>query len=73
MTTKEKNRITLLSSIFFIGCLIILDLFYFMNGSLEVYPSEEQNEKINLVTILLLGILMIIEIALIFALQKNKN
>jgi hypothetical protein len=33
-----------------VGLLLALDLAYFMRGSLELYPTEDDHEKVRLVT-----------------------
>ena len=50
-------------------CVVLLFLIffvsYFFNGSLEMYPTEEQQEKVRLITGLLSILLAIIEMVLV--------
>jgi hypothetical protein len=53
--------------------LIFLDILYFFSGSLELIPSEEQNEKIHIVTIFMGLLLTAVELILIFIRIKMKK
>ena len=40
----------------FIFVLMILALLYFFNGSLEMFPTEEQMEKVKIVAVFMMAI-----------------
>lgn len=52
--------------------LYILSLFLLINGSLEMYPTNEQQEKIRILVIIVLIINLIISFILIKKIKKNK-
>lgn len=72
---KAKKLITFFLVIFIIismACmfgLMMLSLFYYFNGSLEMYPTEEQMEKVRIgATCILIG-LTILEVTLALSLK----
>ncbi len=52
--------------------LLLLALIYFLNGSLEEFPTEEQQEKVKIVTGGLSVIFLIIELLLVRCIQRNE-
>ena len=59
-----------LVGIIMVSALIILNISYFLNGSLELYPAEEQERKVKLVTGIILFALFIIEAILVILYRK---
>ena len=51
--------------IIFISIIILISIFYFFNGSLEMYPTEEQKEKVKIVSSIIGSICLIVDIILI--------
>jgi magnesium-transporting ATPase (P-type) len=49
---------------------IIAFALYFFHGSLEMYPTEEQQDKIHSITSLIIVALIIIEAVLFFAYKR---
>jgi hypothetical protein len=47
-----------------VGLLLLLDVVYFVRGSLEEFPTAEQQEKIRTVTGVIGASLLVVEIAL---------
>ena len=45
---------------------------YFLNGSLEEFPTEEQQEKVKIVTGGLSVIFLIIELLLVWRIKNNE-
>jgi len=45
--------------------LLVLDAAYFVNGSLEMFPTEEQQSKVRVVTAWLGAVLILLEAGLI--------
>lgn len=48
----------------FIFVLMILALLYFFNGSLEMFPTEEQMEKVKIVAVFMMAISVVVELIL---------
>lgn len=48
----------------FIFVLMILALLYFFNGSLEMFPTEEQMEKVKIVAVFMMAISEVVELIL---------
>jgi uncharacterized membrane protein len=46
------------------GLLLAIDVFYLVNGSLEMFPTAEQQEKIRTVTGAIAVLLLMVEAAL---------
>lgn len=44
--------------------LLVLDAAYFVNGSLEMFPTEEQQSKVRLVTACIGAVLILLEAGL---------
>jgi hypothetical protein len=53
--------------------IIFLDILLYCNGSLELYPTEEQSEKLHVVTISAGLLLTAIELLLIFIRIKTTK
>jgi hypothetical protein len=53
--------------------LLFLDILFYFNGSLEVNPTEEQNEKIHIAAFLLGLLLIAVESILLFIRIKVKK
>ena len=53
--------------------LLVISLRYLSIGSLETFPTDEQQEKARLVAGLLVLIFLIIEIALIIIIRKTSK
>ena len=64
---------TLLITIIIIGLLIIVDVSYFLSGSFDLYPTEEQENKVKLVAAVIFLILLIIEAILVKFYRKANT
>lgn len=60
----------ILVAIIIVAVFMILDITYYFNGSFELYPTEEQEEKVRLVTGVMFFMLFIIEVILVFIYRK---
>lgn len=49
---------------------MIIDISFYLSGSSELYPTEEQEEKVKMVTGILFSILFIIEAAFVVLYRK---
>ncbi|HEY0152171.1 MAG TPA: hypothetical protein VGB92_09245 [Longimicrobium sp.] len=47
-----------------VGLLLAIDLLYLVNGSLEMFPTAEQQDKIRVVTSAIAVLLLLVEAAL---------
>ena len=63
LTTNFLAILVIISMVGVFG-FMILSVFYYFNGSLEMYPSEEQMEKARFAATCILGILIILEVIL---------
>ena len=45
--------------------IFLISMFFFFNGSLEMYPTDEQKDKIKIVSSLIGGICLIVDVILI--------
>lgn len=64
-----------ISLIIFFIC-FVFSLVYFFNGSLEMFPSEEQYEKVkifNLVMSIIFAVIEIVLVALRMKLKRKQN
>jgi predicted tellurium resistance membrane protein TerC len=52
-----------------VGVVLALDLAYFVHGSLEWYPTEDDHEKVRLVTGMIAVVLTAVVVGLAFLLQ----
>lgn len=59
------KRVFLDLGIVLISIMILMEIFYFFNGSLEAYPTEEQNEKVKIVAFIIMLISFIIDMILV--------
>ena len=50
--------------IIIISVILLVSLFCFFNGSLEMHPTEEQNEKTKIASSIIGGICIIIDVIL---------
>ncbi|MDO4303193.1 MAG: hypothetical protein Q4D94_04705 [Bacillota bacterium] len=66
------KKILLDVSIILVFIILLFSMFCLMNGSLEMYPTAEQEGKIKIVFGLLLGISVISELVLVFMRFKLK-
>ncbi|GEM_PF-5296679 len=56
-----------------VGIFFIASIFYFSQGSLEMFPTEEQPEKARLGALLLMIIFAVAELLLVIAKIKLKR
>lgn len=56
-----------------VGLLLGLDLAYFVNGSIEMYPTAEDHEKVRLVTGMIAVVLTAIGVGLAPLLQHLRR
>ena len=66
-----KKAIWIIISII-LAIIIVMDVFLFICGSLEAFPTVEQIEKGRIVYGLLLGIFVIVEAFVLTRVIKNK-
>jgi hypothetical protein len=55
-----------------IGVVLAIDLLYFVNGSLEMFPTAEQQEKIRTVTGAIAVLLLSVEAGLWALLRRTR-
>ena len=60
-------------SIVIVFIVLVMFVLYFFNGSLEMFPTPEQQEKVHIVSSMGIAVTMIIEIVLIIINKKTKN
>lgn len=56
-----------------VGVLLAIDVLYFVNGSLEMFPTAEQQEKIRIVTGTIAVLLLSVEAALWALLRRTRS
>ncbi|HYJ80296.1 MAG TPA: hypothetical protein VEW03_11865 [Longimicrobiaceae bacterium] len=56
-----------------VGVVLALDLAYLARGSLELYPTEEDQEKVRLVTGVLAVLLIGVEVALVALYRRLRR
>lgn len=56
-----------------VSMIAVLALFYFMNGSLEMYPTEDQQGKVRIASMTVFFICLIIDAGLIFLKAKSAG
>lgn len=66
-----KRKIYLIL-IFISSFLIFFDIYLFFHGSFEKFPSTEQNEKIKIISGIVLIILLVIEVILLKIYKLRK-
>ena len=74
--TRRLLRAVVLVAMVVAGLLLCLDVAYFLRGSLETFPMDEQEEKIRVVTAALGAVLLASELGLWFVLrylQRSAN
>lgn len=54
------------SLIVIVSLVALVALFCFVNGSLEMYPTEEQQEKVRIASMTVFLICLIVDVGLIF-------
>ena len=59
--------------ILIIAVLLVLNLSYSFYGSVESFPTEEQNEKVKLFSGLVFFVLLLIEAALVRLYKKESS
>jgi Na+/H+ antiporter NhaC len=59
---KKTILNTLICTVFIF---LVASVLYYFNGSLEMYPTEEQHEKVRIVTGLFSVLLVILEVSLV--------
>jgi uncharacterized membrane protein required for colicin V production len=52
-----------------LGLILAVFVAYFIHGSLELYPTEEQQEKIRVVSAFFIGIIIVAEMLLFLAVR----
>jgi len=67
---KKYSKRAILVAIIIVAAFMILDITYYFNGSVELYPTEEQEEKVRLVAELMFFVLFIIEAILVISYRK---
>ena len=71
--TRNLTRFALWIALTVVGSTLLVVLAYFVNGSLEQFPTDEQQNKVRVVTGLLATILLAIEIGLWSLLRHMKS
>src|SRR5688500_15054771 len=69
-TARRLLRITILLSMVVVGILLCLDLAYLMRGSLEQFPTAEQEDKVRWVTAAIAMLLLAVEVVLWLAYRR---
>lgn len=70
--TMNFSMYVVLLAIIIIAALMIIDVTYFLSGSFELYPTEEQERNVKLVTGMIFFVLFIIE-AILVVLNRSVN
>lgn len=52
--------------------IILLSIFYLFNGSMEMYPTIEQLEKVRIISLIVVIICLVIDVVL-FKIKKKLN
>lgn len=75
MILRRAATYVVIVAMFAIGVAFLLAVLYMISGSLEFYPTEEQEEKVRLVTTISMVSLAFTEVLLwrLFKLLKNKD
>lgn len=53
-----------------VGAVLLLDIAYFFHGSLEWYPTDEQQEKVKIVTAIIAILLAVVETVIVALLLR---
>ena len=70
--TRKLTRLALWMALTVVGSSLLVMLAYFVTGSLEQFPTDEQQNKVRVVTGVLATILLAIEIGLWSLLRYTK-
>ncbi|GAA0420812.1 hypothetical protein GCM10009133_31550 [Cocleimonas flava] len=70
MFWKKHQKNILLALIIMIAVAMILNLSYYFYGSQELYPTQEQDDKVKLFSGLVFFVLLLIESALVNIYRK---
>jgi hypothetical protein len=70
--TRNLTRLALWIALAVVGSALLVMLAYFVTGSLEQFPTDEQQNKVRVVTGVLATILLAIEIGLWSLLRHTK-
>lgn len=66
------NKISLNIVICITNFIILLSLFYLFNGSMEMYPTIEQLEKVRITSLVVIIICLVIDVIL-FKIKRKLN
>jgi len=67
---NKYKKTGMLVVIIVIAILMIIDISFYLSGSSELYPTEEQEEKVKMVTGILFSILFVIEAVFVVLYRK---
>ena len=56
-----------------VGAVLIVDILYLLNGSLEQFPTEEQEDKVRTVTVVIAALLSVTELGLWWLLRQLER
>ena len=70
---RQLARFALVVAMIVVGLMLCLDVVYFVRGSLEEFPTDEQQEKVRVVTAMLAVLLVAAEAVLWSALWGLKR
>ena len=71
--TRRLLRAVVLLAMVVVGLLLCLDVAYFVRGSLETFPTDEQTDKVRVVTAVLAAVLLASELGLWSVLRHLKR
>ena len=71
--TRNLTRFALWIALTVVGSTLLVVLAYFVTGSLEQFPTEEQQDNVRVVTGVLATILIAIEIGLWTLVRRTKS
>ena len=69
-TTRRLPRLVVVIAMVVVGLLLALDVAYFARGSLESFPTDEQQDKVRTVTTALAAVLVAAELMLWWLLRR---
>lgn len=72
MLRKAQTVILVLAAVF-VGALLVLDIAYFLHGSLEAFPTDEKQSKVKIFTTMIGIILGSIEAIIIYFLCMTMH
>lgn len=67
------KKIFWITTAILIALLLILDICYYFDGSLEDHPTEEQEEKVKIATVMFSVPLIAIEILALYMVFRKKE